>query len=91
VAKKRYRVPQAKPGQLLALFGRAYRQDTPDLVYSWGGSGASKPDSRILMRAIEEVPVFDGRSLREELTARGYDITTLRFSIQRHAEPETPR
>lgn len=80
--KKRWRMPKAKPGQLIAQYGREDRHNYPDLLYAWGGSGASKPDSRVLMAALEETPVFEGRSLRKELEARGYDITTLRFSIE---------
>lgn len=77
---KRYRITPAKPGELKAQYGRV--EGDLDVGYSWGGSGAGKPDSRILMRAIEDTPIFDGKTLREELVARGYDITTLKFSIR---------
>lgn len=77
---KRYRVPVARPGELRAQFGK-----DPDLgldiLYVWGGSGASKPDARVLSTAIEEAVVFDGKPLRQVLEERGYDIRTLRFSI----------
>ena len=79
---KRIRIPTAKPGELKACYGRAERGDTPDLCYVWGGDGASSPDGRVLCEALENVHVFDGKSLRQELEARGYDIKTLRFSIQ---------
>lgn len=78
---KRVYVPVAKPGQLIAKWGRPSHGELPDLSYAWGASGAAKSDARILSSAFEECDVFDGKSLRTELEARGYDITTLRFSI----------
>ena len=78
---KRWRVPVPKPGHLLALYGRTDRFNSPDLVYVYPNRNI-KCDSRVLMHALEEVPVYDGKSLREELEARGYDITTLKFSIK---------
>lgn len=75
---------RAKPGELIAAFGTAERGDRPDIQYAWGGGGASKSDGRILCNALEEVKVFNGKTLREELTDRGYDISTLRFSIKAH-------
>ena len=42
-------------------------------------------DSRMLMTAFERVILYeeDGRTLRQELEARGYDITTLKFSVMK--------
>lgn len=79
--QKRIRVPTAKPGELKACYGRAERGDSPDICYVWGGEGAHKSDGRILSEALEHAEVFDGKNLRQELEARGYDITTLKFSI----------
>lgn len=81
------RVPKVKPGQLRATWGKTAPDDWPDVVYVWGGSGASRPDGRILSRAFEEVEIFEGRTLRKELEARGYDITTLEFSIMKKETP----
>ena len=81
VKKKRWRGVNVKPGQLRAAYGRC--DGDLDLVYAWGGEGAQKADSRILMRALEENPVFDGKTLVKELVERGYDITTLKFSIEK--------
>jgi hypothetical protein len=80
--RKRWRVVRAKHGELRASYGRGEYGSDIDIQYAWGG-GASKPDARILCNALEEYPVYDGRSLVKELEARGYDIATLRFSIQR--------
>ena len=80
---KRVTTPMAKPGQLIARWGRADRGHEPSIVYAWGADGACKSDSRILCNALEEVKVFNGKTLAEELDSRGYDLTTLRFSISR--------
>lgn len=71
----------AKPGQLRAGWSRPEPGCPSDLCYAWGGSGAEGSEGRLLSRALDELPVFEGRSLREELERRGYDITTLKFSI----------
>lgn len=80
--KKRIHVPVAKPGQLLARWGRVEPGEPPSVVYAYGAAGACKADSRVLMEALEGARVFENRSLVQELEARGYDITTLRFSIE---------
>jgi len=79
--RRRWRQPTAKPGELKAQYGKERHSNAPDLLYVWGGKGASKPDARVLSNALEEVPVFDGKPLRQVLIERGYDITTLRFSV----------
>ena len=90
--KRGWSVPYAKPGQLLARFGRPDRWSDADLCYAWGGRGAESPDGLILSNALENAEVYQGRSLREELIQRGYDITTLRFSIQMKDQPDpSPR
>lgn len=86
VARKRIITRQAKLGQLIAGWGRPGPGEAPDLVYSWGAGGACKSDSRILMEAIEGNEVMPGKSLRQELIDRGYDISTLRFSIERKTD-----
>ncbi len=89
---KRYRSLVAKPGQLKIAYGRASRHDKPDLCVAWGAGGADKPDARTAMHALTEkrlgyafpsMVVEQRPSLVEELEARGYDITTLRFTIER--------
>lgn len=89
---KRYRALTAKPGELKAGYGREDRHCSPSVVYVWGGQGAQKPDARILGAAFEDkrqgyafpsMTLEERPSLIEELEARGYDITTLRFSIRK--------
>src|SRR3546814_15775969 len=73
-------------------YGRADKYDEPDLCAAWGGSGADKSDARMMMHALTEkrmgyafpsMEVEQRPSLTEELEARGYDITTLRFSVEK--------
>lgn len=84
---KRYRSVKAKPGELKASFGKADRWDSPAIQYAWGGEGAAKADGRVLCCALEEAIVYDGKTLAQVLTERGYDIGTLRFTIQ-HASTQ---
>lgn len=85
---KRFRTPRAKPGELVAAYGRV----DGDLAigYAWGGQGAQSPDGRILSTALEGAIIHGGRTLVEELESRGYDITTLRFSIRQFAKNPAP-
>lgn len=76
---KRYRTTKAKPGQLLVKFGQEY--GNKDLYFCHGSDGATKADGKMLMLAFESVDVGFGKSLRQELIDRGYDITTLKFTI----------
>jgi len=96
---KRYRTPTAKPGELRASYGRADRHSTPSVVYTWGGAGAAKGDARMLASFIEDkrkeyafpsMQIEDRPSLIEELEARGYDITTLRITVQQKTTPPLP-
>lgn len=79
---------RAKPGELVAAFGKHEAGGRPDIAYAWGGGGADKPDARILSNALEQAPVHMGRTLRQELVARGYDISTLRFSVRKLVQTE---
>ena len=54
-----------------------------DILYHW--QAGSKTESRLVAYALETAGVFKGNSLRRELQERGYDITTLKFSIRRRA------
>jgi hypothetical protein len=83
----RPRSPTAKPGELKAGWAKV-DGNSPSVAYVWGGNGAQKPDARILCAALEEVHVHTGKSLVEELEIRGYDLSTLRFSIKMKT-PET--
>lgn len=97
---KRPRVPDAKPNQLLVKWGRVDHFSDPSLVYCHG-KGCDRSDSRMLATAIEEprlqmefvqfgiAEYVRGPSIADELAARGYDLTTLRITIERCAEDPT--
>lgn len=95
---KRWRAPKAKPGELKMQWGKL-PHDSPDLCTVWGGGGANKRDANLLHYMLccqrqrmvygEEreknggYPVVFDPSFIDELKARGYDITTFKFSIQK--------
>lgn len=91
----RYRTPTAKPGEIKIVYGKADRYSAPDLCVAWGAGADMKCTGRLIMNAIDQKtmhPRFPGPgyeyrpSLVEELEARGFDITTLRITIQRKAD-----
>lgn len=103
-APRRYRARKVKPGQLVMYYGKL-PGDSPDVVYAWGGDGAGKrhgnllswlmggPRIELLFGEDREKAHRDwrhGRSILEELDAAGFDLTTLRFSIEikRPMEPQ---
>lgn len=94
---KRYRTLKAKPGELRAYYGKADEHCGPDICYAWG-PGTHRTDPRLLHstfsceRLTHDFPTLNTKyepSFIKELEQRGYDITTLRFSIQmkKNAEP----
>ena len=84
---KRIYVPVAKEGQLMAKWGRPEQGEPPEIVYAWGGAGACKRDAGILMRALGGLEVIDGKTPAQELEARGYDLSTLKFTIEHKTDP----
>ena len=82
----------AKPGEIKVGWGRADNYDAPDICSAWGGQGADKSDARMvntrltekrMRQSFPDMKVVFEPSFIEELEARGYDITTLKFSIQK--------
>lgn len=100
---KRYRSPKMKPGLLQVYYGRV-DGEPPGICYQYGGSGADRCDSH-LMHGVFGSPRLElcfseedrrkhgpykwGPTLIQELEKRGYDISTLRFSIEQKRAPET--
>jgi len=79
---KRFRTPKAKDGELLVKYGQEYGER--DLFYCWPeNDGGMKADSRLLMMAFEQEKILGDKPLRKLLEERGYDITTLKFTIQK--------
>lgn len=78
--------PRAKNGQLKCQWGKLADSD-PDIVIS-RGEGIPRADAHLLHGAItqRQYSPFSkswDKSFLEELTARGYDIKTLRISIEK--------
>jgi hypothetical protein len=79
---KRFREPKAKEGELLVKFGK--NNGDLDIQYCWPENDCGmKRDSRVVMFALEGKNALDNKSLRQILEERGYDITTLKFSIMK--------
>lgn len=73
---------RAKPGECKITWGRLDRHGAPSLLYIHGAAGASKADARMLSHIFEGAKSEDGRTLAQDLEYRGYDLSTLKFSIQ---------
>lgn len=73
MARKRYRALSAKPGQLRAYYGRA-GGDGPDICFAWGDGVRSGNGAYLAYDVFNQ-------DFRREMEERGFDITTLRFSI----------
>lgn len=69
-----------KPADLRVRWSRKTR----DLMFAWEQDPS---DGHFLYGAFCRAPSGDERSLAQELEARGYDLTTLRFQIRRKAAP----
>ena len=71
---KRLRAPKLKDGELRMYWGKPSRHDNPDAVLAWQGDPSLKRDTNLLLSRIDE------------LQAHGYDITTLKFSVQKKVQ-----
>ncbi len=95
---KRVRTLTAKPGELKVGWGRADAHSDPDLCCAWGPwEHRVSPDARMLLGVLSDkrmrygfpkMDIIYEPSLREELEARGYDITTLKISIQKKTKTD---
>ena len=93
---KRLRRPKLKDGELRIYWGRL-QHDSPDIVFAWQGDRMMKRDTNYLHYALgcrqpdpKVQPLFSkmNQSFFEELDARGYDLTTLKFSIMKKKSAE---
>lgn len=84
-----------KDGELRIQWGKL-PHESPDIVYSYQGDRSMKRDTAFLCYVLgsKRPDAFKDHpyahmlpSVWEELEARGYDITTLRFSIMKK-QPE---
>ena len=92
---KRLRATKLKDGELRMYWGKPSRHDNPDVVLAWQGDPSMKRDTNLLHYHLcskhpdpHVQPIFSKMlpSLIEELQAHGYDITTLKFSIQKKVQ-----
>jgi hypothetical protein len=74
------RRPAKRAGTVQAFYGPPERNDAPDMVYQWGGGGATKRHALALAYLLG----FESRR-SEDVAAKfaeyGFDITTLRVSV----------
>ena len=70
-------------GWLTAFWGRDECGAKKSLVFG----SPCKPDGSLLYTAFCFVDQLNGKTLVQELEARGYDLTTLQFSVKRKWKP----
>ena len=88
---KRCRKPTAKPNELKVEWGKLPHEN-PDIIYCWG-ENVPKVDSRYLHwifgcehpsgQVDDKGLIIWDPSVLDELEKRGYDLTTLKFSIKK--------
>jgi len=93
---KRYRPHPFKPGVLEVYWGVMKYEPEPTIIYH-RGDGCARPDGHLLASVFgckrERMDWGLGHTVHdpsflEELEARGYDLTTLKFSIKKKQSPE---
>ena len=86
---------KASDGQLRMFYGRLPGDSAPDVCFAWG-AGCSKRDGALLHAILgsERPPIFHGEpwqpSLIDLLRDRGYDLSTLEFSIRKKPATAPP-
>jgi hypothetical protein len=83
---KRWREPKAKVGELVARWGKV--DGVTDICIAANGGGVAGADMHLLWNVIGGprygyTPSREGPSFLKELESRGYDLTTLRFSVMK--------
>lgn len=70
-------------GWLTAYWGRESRGESREIIFG----SPCRPDGHLLYGAFCSVDMGHGKTLVQELEERGYDITTLQFSVKRKFRP----
>jgi hypothetical protein len=88
MTKYRKRPKRMKDGELSVSYG--YTREQGEDVYITNGPGCPKSDGHLMhfwFNCLKPPGTFlhpeEGPTLVEDLKSRGYDITTLRFTIQK--------
>lgn len=79
--RKRIGSWSAKARQIRAGWGRSDSHETPSVIYAWGGDGARKGDAMIVAGFFERVRDESGMTLLRRLEENGYDLSTLKFTV----------
>jgi hypothetical protein len=82
---RRSRGRRARAGELKAYWGYV-DGDGPDFVFS-RGEGVAKPDGHLLYGVLCGARAPYDTSFVKALEERGYDLTALRFSVQKRQTP----
>lgn len=97
MSQKRLRKPKLKDGELRVYWGKV-PYDSPDIILAWQGDSSMRRDINLLhyhlcceRPDVHTKPLFSKMepSLIKELENRGYDITTLKFSIMKKKPLDT--
>lgn len=78
MSKSRLPIPRQRPGTITVRLAANRECPIPDFWASWG-KGTDTPTATLCLSTIT--------TLGHELTKRGYDPRTLRFSVQKAVAP----
>lgn len=77
------RRPPMKPGAVQIFYGPESRGEPPELCVQYGGSGAGKRHGNALLSLIfGDAVLFGTKAWEARCKEAGFDITTLRISIE---------
>ncbi len=80
---RRTPIPKYRPGELYAQWGRCDRHARPDVC-----AVGLRSDTALFLNAFCFQSILGGKTFIGELESRGYDITTLKFSIRKKVSPD---
>lgn len=83
------RMPSPKPGQIRVAWATE-RGDKPTIHFCYKGEPSIKRDSNMIMSHFGITPTISGGTFLDELKERGYDLSTLKFSIDKLPVPDSP-
>lgn len=70
---------KAFPGQIKLCWSKKKQ----DIEIAWGGSGADKSDAGFVISTLTSYYGLFNKTFLEEMESRGYDIKTIKFSIEK--------